>query len=87
MEKEVKKLVKGYKKYTGNDVKVRKKLSAPGTTLSKSDLEEPLILDNYISFVGQLMGYATKVGPDMENAAIELVVNMSHPMPEHWKEL
>ena len=38
MEKDVKKLVEGYEKYTGSDLKVKKSLGAPGTTLSKSDL-------------------------------------------------
>ena len=39
MEKEANKLVEGYKKYTGSDVKVQKTLGAPGKTLSKSELE------------------------------------------------
>ena len=33
------------------------------------------------------MGYMTKVGPDVENAARGLAVHMSHPGPEHWKAL
>ena len=33
------------------------------------------------------MWYTTKVGPDVANAARELAVHMSHPGPEHWKEL
>ena len=33
------------------------------------------------------MWYTTKVGPDMENAARELTVHMSHPGPDHWKAL
>ena len=87
MEKGVKKLVEGYEKYTGSDVKVQKNPGDPGTTLSKIDLEETYNIDKYISFVGQLMLYTTKVGPDVENAANELAVIMSHPGPEHWKTL
>ena len=48
MEKDVKKLVEGYKKYTGSCVKVQKTPCAPGTTLSKSDLEEPQDIDKYM---------------------------------------
>ena len=33
------------------------------------------------------MWYTTKVVPDMENAARELAVHMSHPGSEHWKAL
>ena len=35
--------------------------------------------------MGQSMWYTTKVGPDVENAAIELVVHMSHPVTENCK--
>ena len=56
-------------------------------TLSKSDLAEPDHINNYISFVGQLMWYTTKVVPDVTNAARELAVHMSHPGPKHWKAL
>ena len=79
MEKDVKKLVEGYDKYTGSDVKVQKNPGGPGTTLSKSELEEPHNIDDYMSSVGQLMWYTTKVGPDVENTARELAVHMSHP--------
>ena len=33
------------------------------------------------------MWYTTKVGPDMANAARELVVHMSHPGQEQWRVL
>ena len=39
MEKDVKKLVDGYKKSIGSDVNFQKTPRAPCTTLSKSDLE------------------------------------------------
>ena len=38
MEKDVKKLVYGYDKFNGSDVKVNKKSVPPGTTLCKSKL-------------------------------------------------
>ena len=68
MEKYVKKLLKGYKKYMGVYLRVQKTPGAPGTTLSKSYLEEPDNINNYRSFVRQLMWYTTKVVTDMANA-------------------
>ena len=56
---------------------------APDMTLSKIELEEQNTLNKYRSFVGKLMWYMTKVGPDVANTAMELVVHMSHPGPEH----
>ena len=47
----MKDLVEGYKKYTGSDLKVQKTPKAPGTTLSKSELEEPDNINKYRSFV------------------------------------
>ena len=38
MEKDVKKLVDGYDKFIGSDVKFHKTPGGPGTTLNKSDL-------------------------------------------------
>ena len=65
MEKDIKELVEGYKNYTGSDFKVQKTPGAPGTTLSRSYLEEPHDIDTYTSFVENLMWYTTKVEPDM----------------------
>ena len=58
-----------------------------GTTISKSDLEEIDNIIKYRSFVRQLMWYTTNVGPDMANAARELVTQMSHLGTEHWDTL
>ena len=38
MKKNVNKLVDGYKKFIGSDIKVQKTSGAPGTTLGKSEL-------------------------------------------------
>ena len=86
-EKDAKKLVEGYKNYTGSDLRVQKNPGALGTTLGKNDLEESDNINNYRLFVGQLMWYTTNVGPAVANAAWELAVQMSHPGPEHWKAL
>ena len=87
MNKYVKDLVEDYKIYTRSDLKVQETTGAPGKTLSKSGLEEPDKINNYRSFVGQLMWYTTKGGPDVANGAMYLAVHMSHPRAEHWKEL
>ena len=79
MKEDVKKLVEGYKKYTRSYAKVQETPSAPGTNLSKSEIEETKDIYKYRSVVGQLMWYTTKVGPDVENTARELAVHMSHP--------
>ena len=39
MQKDVKKLVDGYDKFTGSDLNVQKTPDSPGTTLIKSQLE------------------------------------------------
>ena len=59
MEKDVKKLVEGYKKLIGSETRVHKTPGAPGTTLSKSEFEEPKDIDKYRSFVVHLMWYTT----------------------------
>ena len=69
IEKDVNKLVEGYKKYTGSHVKVQKTPCDTGKNISKSDLEEPYNINKYRSFAGQLIWYTTKVVPDVENAA------------------
>ena len=46
-EKDVKKLVEGYDKNTWGEVKVQKTPGTPGTTPSKSELEEPQDISNY----------------------------------------
>ena len=87
MEKNIKKLVDGYKKFTGVDVKVQKTPGTPGTSLCNSELEYPTYIDKYRSLLDQIMCYATNVGPYMTNIARELAIHMSYPGPEHWKSL
>ena len=68
-------------------MKVQITPGALGTTISKSDSEKPDNINKYRSFVGKLMWYTTKVVLEVVNEARELVVHMSHPVPEHWKVL
>ena len=81
MEKNARNIIEGYKKYTGSELRVHKPLEPQEQLLSKSDLEHPNNINKYRSFVGQLMWYTTKVGPDMANTARELVVHMINPGP------
>ena len=66
---------------------VQKTPGAPGTTLSKIDLEDPDNINKYRSFVGNFMWYTTKMGPDVKKAGRDLTVHMSHPGPDNWKAL
>ena len=83
MEKNFNKLLEGYEKYTGSEVKVQKIPSATGMTLSKSHLEGNQYINNNRSLVGQLMWYTTKVGPDVASTSILFSVHMSNHEPEH----
>ena len=56
-------------------------------TLGKSDVEEPYNINEYRSFVGQIMWYTIKVGPEMANTEREFEVHMSNPRTEHPKAL
>ena len=47
MEKDENKLVNRYEKFTGSALEVQKTLGATGTTLIKSDTEEPKDIDKY----------------------------------------
>ena len=87
MDKYYNNLVYGYKKFNEVDVKVQKTPCAPSTNLRKSKIKEPTYIDKYRSFVGQIMWYTMKVGPDMSNAEIELTTNMIHPLLENCKAL
>ena len=62
----VKNQVEGNKKYTGCGVNVQKTSGYTETTITKIDLEEPYNIYKYRSFVGRLIWYTTKVGPDTE---------------------
>ena len=81
MKRDFKRLVDGYKKYTGRGVKVQKTPGSTGMTLCNIKLKEPTDIENYRSFVGQIMRYTMKVGPDMLNTERELDVHMSNPGP------
>ena len=54
MEKDVRKLVDGYKKFTGSDVKVHKTPVSTVTTLCKSEIKETTYIYKYRSIVVQI---------------------------------
>ena len=78
-EKDVKKLVDGYEKFTGNDVKVQKTPGSPSTNICKIELKDPTDIDKYRSLSGHLIWYTVNVGPDVVNAERELAVHVRHP--------
>ena len=86
-DKDVNKLLEICDNYTCSELKVHKYTGAPGTTLIKSELDEPYNIDNYRPFVGQPMWYTTNVGPEVENVAKELILHIIHPGKVHWKAL
>ena len=47
MDKDAKKLVEGYEKYSGSDLRIQKTPGSPGTTLSKSDLKDTNNINKY----------------------------------------
>ena len=81
MNKYVKTLVEGYKKYIGIDLKVQKNPGYLCTTISKSDSEEKYNINMYRSFMGPLIWYTTRVVPDVANTERDLAVHMSHTGP------
>ena len=64
-------------------VKVQKTPGVTGTTLSKSELEEPKDVDKYRLFLGHIMWYTANVVPDMANTARQSSVHISHSGTEH----
>ena len=81
MDKYVKKLVDVYEQFYGSDIRVHKTPDVTGSNLSKRKLKDPTDIDKYRSFIGQIMWYTMNVGPDVENSARELVVQIIHTGP------
>ena len=71
----------------GSDLRIQKTTGALVTNLSKSYLEDSDNINKYRSFVGQLMSYSNKIGPDVVKAERDLAMQMIHPGTEHWKAL
>ena len=51
MDKDIKILVDGYKKFTGSDFKVQETPGDPGTTICNRKIKDPADIDKYRSFM------------------------------------
>ena len=59
MDKKVNALVEAYEKHIGKEAKIYETPGKPHEYLSKSEEDEPVDIDQYRSFVGQLMFFTT----------------------------
>ena len=78
-------IIMDYEKKFGNiDI-----ATTPGLTNSvlRNNNGEIININDYRSFLGRLMYYVTKIGPDCANAVRELSQYMSNPGTEHWKQM
>ena len=87
MDKKVNTLVEAYEKHIGKEAKIYETPGKPHEYLSKSEDEEPVDIDQYRSFVGQLMFFTTKLYPKMGTSTRALSGFMSKPNETHWKAL
>ncbi len=58
----------------------------PNSVLSKNE-GETLHADKYMSLVGKIMFFATKVGPKICNQVRDLARHMANPGIEYWTAL
>jgi hypothetical protein len=86
MPKLIKEIITNYKKATGKEAKLSSVAATPVKCLRKHE-GQPVMLDEYISLVGKVMHYTTKLAPELSNAARELVSHLLNPGDEHWIEL
>jgi hypothetical protein len=75
-----------FKAAVGRDAKLASTPGFPGQMLTKN-IGDSVMLDEYRSLVGKIMYYATKIGPDISNAARDLATHLSSPGNAHWKAL
>jgi hypothetical protein len=79
-------IINNYEKITGQSARPNQTPGNPGIQLKKNQ-EEPVMLTEYQSLVGQLLYFTTKIAPPMANAVRELSSHMSNPSEDHWKAL
>ena len=87
MDKKVNTLVEAYEKYIGKEVKIYETPGKPHKYLSKSEDDEPVDIDQYRSFVGQLMFFTTKLYPKSGTSTRALSEFMSNPNETHCKSI
>jgi hypothetical protein len=86
MPKMIEEISEKFEKETGKKAKAYTTPGTPGKTLTKNE-GAMIELGAYRSIVGTIMYYATKISPDIFNAAIELAGHLSNPGTEHWRAL
>jgi hypothetical protein len=75
-----------YKKAIGREAKIYTTPGTPGECLLKHT-GEPVKIDEYISLVGKIMYYTTKLAPELSNAVRDLSSHLFNQGEEHWMEL
>ena len=86
MNKKAEALIDSYEKYIGKEAKIYRTPGIPHETLQKHD-GDPIDIDQYRSFVGQVMFFTTKVSIKAGAVIQVLSSYMSNPGPAHWKAL
>ena len=86
MDKKVNTTIAQYEKYIGKEAKVYDSPGKPHEYLEKHD-GDPIDVEMYRSFVGQVMFFTTKLGPKIGNATRALSGFMSNPGEPHWTAL
>jgi Reverse transcriptase (RNA-dependent DNA polymerase) len=86
MKKLEEEIVKKFESVTERTARLVNTPGYPGKYLTKNE-GDPVDIENYRSIVGKIMYYATKIAPDVCNAARELAQHLSSPGEEHWKAM
>ena len=86
MDKKVDCSVAAYEEHIGKEAKEFVSPGKPHEYLSKHE-GDPVDIDMYRSLVGQVMFFATKLGPTIGNAVRVLSGFMGNPSETHWKAL
>lgn len=87
MDKKVQAMINQWEKFLGREIKVKPSPGKPNEYLQKSDVDEPVHIDEYRSLVGQVMFFTTKLCPKTVNLCRSLSGFMSNPADPHWKAL
>ena len=86
MDKKVNATIAQYEKHIGGKVKVYDSPGKPHEYLEKHE-GDPIDIEMYRSFVGQVMFFTTKLGPKLGNATRALSGFMGNPGEVHWSAL
>ena len=86
MNKKAEALIDSYEKYICKKAKIYQTPGIPHETLQKHD-RDPINIDQYPSFVGQVIVFTTKMSIKTGAAIWALSSYMSNFGPTHWKAL